>query len=517
MAKRVTIDGNTLTIEEVHRVARLQAKVGISPQARKRVRECRKVVQRFIDRGDTIYGVTTGIGEFAHVRVSHDLGSELQRRIVLSHSAGTGDPQPKDAVRAAILCRANTLSKGYSAVRLETLRTLIEFLNRDITPFVYEKGSVGTSGDLSPMSQIAEVLIGEGDAYYRGDLLPGTLAMKKAGLKPVTLTFKEGLGIINGSQMMTGELALRCYDADNIMKNAIIASAMTIDALQSVRRAFDSRLHAVRPFPGQIAVAENVRRLTADSEIMARHPGKVQDGYSLRCTPQVLGPSLDTLAYVKRQVLIEMNSATDNPLFFPKDKIHLAGGNFHGQPIGMAADFLAIALSEVANLSERHTNRLLNPVLSGLPDFLVKGKGLNSGLMVAQYTAAALVSENKVLSHPGVVDSISLSADQEDHVSMGPISIRKLKEICRNVAIVIAIEMMAAAQAFGFRKPLRPGRGTRTAYRQIRKVVEHLECDRSLHPDIRKITELIHAGTIVKAVERVVGTINLGDFPYERV
>lgn len=513
MAKRVIIDGNSLDIEKVSRVARLGARVSISPEAKKRVRECRKGLEKLIDRGDTIYGVTTGIGEFARIRISKDLVTELQRRIVQSHSAGTGDVQSEGAVRAAILCRLNTIVKGFSGVRLKTLTTLLQMLNRRVTPIVYEKGSLGTSGDLAPMAQIAEVLIGGGEANYLGELLPGALALKKAGLEPVTLASKEGLGLINGSQMITGELALRCYDAENIVKNAIIASAMTIDALGSLPRAFDPRLHTLRPFPGQIAVAENIRRLTADSSIEA-HPEKVQDGYSLRCTPQILGPSLDTLAYVKRQVLIELNAATDNPLFLPANKTHLAGGNFHGQPIGMAADFLGIAMAEVGSLGERHINRLLNPVLSGLPDFLVEGKGLNSGLMVTHYTAAALVSENKVLSHPGVVDSISVSADQEDHVSMGPVSVRKLKEIIKNVTAIIAIELLCAAQALDFRRPKKPGKGTRAAYRRIRRAVDRLEDDRPLHPDISTMIELVQKGSIVKGVERAVGPIHLGEFPY---
>lgn len=514
MAKRVVIDGKSLNFEEVHRVSRLGARVKLTPAARKRVSACRKLVKKLIDRGETIYGVTTGIGEFARIRLSNELGAELQKRIIHSHAVGTGDTQPEDIVRAAMLCRANVLAKGHSAIRLKTLETYIELLNRHVTPLVYEKGSVGTSGDLNPLAFIAQVLMGGGAAYYNGIPIPGALAMKKAGLESVDLTFKEGLGLINGSQMMTGELTLRCHDTENLLRNGIIASSMTLDALQSVRKAFDSRVHEVRPYPGQIAVAEDIRRLTEGSEIMAQPSERVQDGYSLRCTPQILGPSLDTLAYVKRQVLIEMNSASDNPLFFTDDNVHLEAGNFHGQSIAMAADFLAIALSEVANLSERHINRMLNPALSGLPGFLVESRGLNSGLMIVQYTAAALVSENKVLSHPGVVDSISVSADQEDHVSMGSVSIRKLKEIYGNVVNVIAIEMLSAAQALDFRKPKKPGRGTSAAYRRIRKIVDHLENDRPLHDDIRKIAGLITSGAIVESVRRAVGPVNLGEYPY---
>jgi histidine ammonia-lyase len=514
MAKRVVLDGNSLDIESVIRVARSGAPVSIAPEARKRVHACRKSLEKLIDRGDAIYGVTTGIGEFARIKISRDLVTELQRRIIRSHAAGTGDIQPEPAVRAAILGRANTIAKGFSGVRMKTLTALVQMLNRHVTPIVYEKGSLGTSGDLSPMAQIAEVLIGGGEAYYTGLRLPGAMALKKAGLEAVELASKEGLGLINGSQMITGELALACHDAENIIKHAIIASGMTIDALGSLPKAFDERLHRLRPFPGQIAVADAIRKIIADSRLIEKVSGKVQDGYSLRCAPQILGPTLDTLAYVERQVQIELNAATDNPLFLVQDQTHLAGGNFHGQPIGMAADFLGIAMAEIGSLGERHINRLLNPALSGLPDFLVESKGLNSGLMVAQYTAAALASENKVLAHPGVVDSISVSADQEDHVSMGPVSVRKLKEISRNVTAIIAIELICAAQALDFRQPRKAGKGTRAAFRRIRSVIERLVDDRPLHPDINNVIELVNKGSIVKGVERAIGPIHLGDFPY---
>ncbi len=462
-----------------------------------------------VESGMAIYGVTTGIGEFARIRISPEQSAELQRRIVYSHAAGTGNPFPIEVVRGAMVCRANTLAKGYSGVRMKIANIFLELLNKGVTPVVFEKGSVGTSGDLSPLAQLAEVCLGEGEAFYKGERMPGAEALKQAGIEPVDLSYKDGLGLINGSQMATAGAALNLNDARNLLKNAFIASAMTIDALKGVAKAYDARYHQVRPFKGQNTVARNLRILMDSSAIMAEKSGKVQDGYSMRCTPQVLGPSVDTWFYVREQVETEMNSAADNPLFFPEDNVYIAGGNFHGQNIGMVMDFLCIAMSEVANLSERHTNRLLNPTLSGLPDFLVEGRGLNSGLMVAQYTAAALVSENKVLSHPSTVDSISVSADQEDHVAMTPIAVRKCKEIIQNVGAVLAIEMMSAAQAFDFRKPLRPGRGTSIAYDLIRKHVDHLENDRVLHPDINKIAELIRDGSIVKAVEDEIGDLPL--------
>ncbi|MBM3325052.1 MAG: histidine ammonia-lyase [Calditrichaeota bacterium] len=505
----ISLDGESLTMEQVEAVARHQAKVEFSEKGRQNIERCRAAVQRLVDTGDAIYGVTTGIGEFARIRIKPEDSAELQRRIVYSHAAGTGDIQSEEAVRAAMLCRANTLAKGYSGVRLLTAQIFLDALNTGLHPVVYEKGSVGTSGDLSPLSQLAVVFLGEGEAFYKGERLPGGEALRRAGLKPIELSYKEGLGLINGSQMCTGEAALLLVDARRLLKNAFIASAMTIDALKGVPKAYDERLHAVRPFHGQNTVARHLRTLMANSEIIAEKSGKVQDGYSMRCTPQVLGPSVDAWRYATSQVAIEMNSAADNPLFFPEQNVHLAGGNFHGQCIGLAMDFLGIAMSEVANLSERHTNRLLNPTLSGLPDFLVEGRGLNSGLMVAQYTAAALVSENKVLAHPATVDSISVSADQEDHVAMTPIAVRKCKEILKNVGAVLAIEMMSAAQAFDFRKPLKPGKGTRVAYEVIREHVPHLENDRVLYPDINNIAALVRNSTILNAVEKEIGELSL--------
>ncbi|MCG3137313.1 MAG: Histidine ammonia-lyase [Phycisphaerae bacterium] len=505
----VILDGNSLSIEQICLVARQLSSVSVAPAAREQMQKSRDVIEKAIAAGTAIYGVTTGIGEFARIRISPEQSAELQRKIVYSHSAGTGNPFPPDVVRAAMLCRCNTLAKGVSGVRLLLIDTVVEMLNGGVIPLIFEKGSLGTSGDLSPLSQFAEVAIGEGQAWYRGELLPGGEAMKRAGIKPIELTYKEGLGLINGSQMMTAGSALLVYDSERILKNAMIASAMALDGLRAVESAYDPLVHRIRPYPGQNAVARNLLKMIAGSEIIANKTGKVQDGYSMRCTPQILGPSLDTLEHVRRIVNIEMNSGADNPLFFGDEGKYFAAGNFHGQGIGMVIDFLCIALSEVANLSERHTNRLLNPVLSGLPDFLVEGKGVNSGLMVAQYTAAALVSENKVLSHPASVDSISVSADQEDHVSMGPIAVRKCNEILRNVRTVLAIEMMCAAQAYEFHGGRKPGKGTQAAYEVIRRHVPRLVEDRVLHPDIEAIRKLIKSGEILDAVEKTVGPLLL--------
>ena len=505
----VVLDGNSLSIEDVIAVAREHARVSVADSARAKAQRSRDFLEQCVKEGIAVYGVTTGIGELASVRISPEQSAELSRRIIYSHSAGTGVFFSEDSVRAAMTLRANVLAKGYSGVRLKLIDTVINMINNGVIPAINEKGSLGVSGDLSPLSQFAEVAIGEGRAFYKGELMSGAAAMKAAGVTPTDLTFKEGLGLINGSQMMTGGAALLAYDAERVLKNAIIAAAMTMDALRAVERAFDSRIHRQRPFGGQNAIAANLLRLFEGSEIMADKTGKVQDGYSLRCTPQALGPSLDTLEHVRNVVHVEMNSAADNPLFDADEGQYFAAGNFHGQPIGFVVDFLCVALSEAANLSERHTNRMLNPALSGLPDFLIEGKGLNSGLMVSQYTAAALVSENKVLSHPASVDSISVSADQEDHVSMGPIAVRKCGEILRNTQTVLAIEMMSAAQAFDFYKGKKPGRGTGIAYNLIREKVPFMKDDRVMYPDIDAIRELVASNTILDAIESEIGALHL--------
>ena len=504
----VVVTGDGLTVEKVHDVARKHARVRLSPKAKQAIKKCRTTVEELVEEGKLIYGVTTGIGELARVHVPKEIGEELQKRIVYSHSAGVGKFFEEDEVRAAMLLRSNVLAKGYSAVRLSTVENLIKMINRNVIPAVNEKGSVGTSGDLSPLSQIAEVVMGEGRALYKGKLMRGGKALKMAGIKPVKLSFKEGLGLINGTQMFTGCGALRLYESERLIKNAIIASAMSADALRTPLRAFDRRIHEVRPYNGQNAVAANVRKLLRGSKL-ASTAGKVQDAYSLRCIPQVYGPSIDAYFYSREQIEIEMNSVVDNPLFFSRERKQLACGNFHGQPGTFALDFMAIAVSELGGLSERHINRLMNPNLNlGLPAFLVKGEGLNSGLMVAQYTAASLCSENKMLAHPAVVDNFSMAADQEDHVCMGPISARKLKEIIWNVTNILAIEMMSAAQAFDYLEG-KPGMGTGAAYREIRKVVRPLKKDRVLWPDIQAIAEKIANCDILKAVESKVGPIGL--------
>jgi len=505
----VVLNGKNLNIDQVAGIAIDGGQLSYADDAWGRIRACEETVMEMVNSGEAIYGVTTGIGEFARIKIDPDMGSELQKRIIYSHAAGCGGEFPADRVRAAMVARANVWAVGHTGVRESTAQFYLDMFNRGVIPIVNEKGSVGTSGDLSPLSQLAEVCLGEGEAWVDGERMSGAEALKKVGLEPLKLTFKEGLGLINGSQMMTGESCIQLVKARNLIKNAIIAAAMTIDALKGVLKAYHPLLHGARPHKGQMTVAGYLNKIFGNSEIMADPSGKVQDGYSMRCTPQVQGPTIDIWHFAKDWVERELNSAADNPLFFPNEKMHLAGGNFHGQGIGLAIDYLTIAMAELGDLSERHINRLLNPVLSGLPDFLVEGRGLNSGLMVAQYTAASLVSENKVFSHPGSVDSISVSADQEDHVSMGPISIRKFNEVMKNLANIIGIEMMAAAQAFEFRKPQKPGTGTMAAFEVIRKYVKKLEDDRVLYPDVIKCGQLVWNDEILKAVEEAVGEIDI--------
>jgi len=507
---KVIIDGEHLTIEQVCDVARDYAEVEIAPEVREKVDASHELVLKLVESGNVLYGITTGIGEFAKVRILKEQSAEMQRRIIRSHAACTGNIIPEDLVRAIMLLRANVMAKGYSGARYSTLQTIVDMINKNVVPVVYEKGSLGASGDLSPLAMLSLVVIGEGEAFYKGKRMPGKEAMDLAGIQIVEPTYKEALALINGTQMFTGLGAILCKDAEGLIKNAQIACGMTIDSLKGLMKAFDPRLHALRSFPGQNAVAANIRALVEDSEIIADDSiGKVQDGYSLRCAGQIIGPALDALKYVREQVTIEMNSAADNPLFIAADEEFLTGGNFHGQSVAAAMDFLAIPMTTICGLSERHINRLLNPTLSGLPDFLVDGMGVNSGLMVAQYTAAALVSENKVYSHPASVDSIPVSADQEDYVSMGAGAALKLRQVLDNTASVLAIHLMCAAQAIDFRQPLKPGKGTDAAHKAIRKQVDFLKEDRPLYVDIDKLTEMVRKNTIVNAVEQQIGPLRV--------
>ncbi len=505
----VEVDGESLTIEDVILVARHNEQAELAESARKKIHKSRNVVESAISAGRTVYGVNTGFGSLANVSISADDVAKLQVNIIRSHSAGVGPPFSKEVVRAIMLLRANALAKGYSGVRIEIIETLLQMLNRGVIPVVPQQGSVGASGDLAPLAHMVLVMMGEGTAYYGDDMGDGKTALMVAGIDPITLQAKEGVALINGTQPMTAVGLLAIHDAMMLVHDASVAAAMSLESLKGTRVAFDERVHAVRAHEGQQDVAKALRAILKDSEINQSHAdcGKVQDAYSLRCIPQILGASLDTIRYVRSILETEINSATDNPLVFPEGGDILSGGNFHGQPIALAMDFLTIALSEIGNVSERRINRLVDPKLSGLPPFLTKESGLESGMMIAQYTAAALASENKSLSHPASVDSIPTSAGQEDHVSMGTIAARKAMMVLENVKNIIAIEYMCAAQGLDLLSPLKPSDSLARAHDAIRERVPVLEDDRELSSDIMQIRELMDSGDIVSAVEAVAGSL----------
>jgi histidine ammonia-lyase len=462
----------------------------------------RSVVERVLAAEEVVYGVTTGFGKFADRVIPPDAVEQLQRNLILSHSCGVGAPLPDDVVRAMMLLRVVALARGFSGIRLSTVEALVDMINKGVIPLVPSRGSVGASGDLAPLAHLALVLLGEGEAWYEGQRMSGRDALGRAGIEPVRLTAKEGLALINGTQLMTALGALLVTDAENVLHVADIAGAMSLDAVRGTNRPFDARLHQVRPHPGQIAAAANLRLLTDGSEIMLSHRHdhhKVQDPYSLRCMPQVHGASRDALTYARGVIEIEINAATDNPLIFPDESDVLSGGNFHGQPVAFALDFAAIALAELASISERRIEAMLDPSFSELPPFLTMHGGVDSGFMVSQYTAAALVSENKVLCHPASVDSIPTSANQEDHVSMGVTAGLKACDVLRNVEMVLAIELLCAAEGIDYRRPLRSSRPLEAVHALIRSEVPHLETDRPLYPDIARVVAMVRDGRVRQA------------------
>jgi len=502
------IGSRPLTVEDVVNVARKGYTVSLADEAVVRINRSRKLVDEFVDNKETIYGITTGFGRFSDVAISKEDTRALQRNLIISHACGVGNPLADEVVIAVMLLRINNLALGYSGVRLETVQTLVDMINKGVLPVIPEKGSLGASGDLAPLSHMVLVMIGEGEACYQGQRMSGRAAMDKAGISIVELTSKEGLGLINGTQVMCAVGSLAIYDSMQIMKLADIACALTAEALSGITDAYDPRIHAVRPHPGQIAAAANLLRILKGSGNTTKQGEvRVQDAYALRCTPQIHGASKDALQYCVDKIHIEINSVTDNPIVFPDDRVVFSGGNFHGQPVALAFDFLAIALAEIANVSERRIERLVNPTLSGLPAFLTEKGGLHSGFMIAQYAAASLVSENKVLAHPASVDSIPSSANQEDHVSMGTIAARKAREILDNVRNVIAIELISAAQGVEFKDPSKLGEGTRIAYEIIRREVDHWGDDRVMYTDINKSYELVKSHEIVQAVEKAIGEL----------
>jgi histidine ammonia-lyase len=506
----ILLGTDSLNLEKLAAIARSGAGVRLSPAAVNAIVAAREVVDSWIGEGKIIYGITTGFGALSDKIISTKDTARLQQNILMSHAAGVGAALDQETVRAVIALRINDTARGNSGICLDTAQLLAELLNRGVYPVVPEKGSVGASGDLAPLAHLALVLIGLGEAVYQGDRLPGGEALARANLRPIQLRAAEGLALVNGTQVSGAIGALALIDALKLSKTADIAASMSLEVLMGSRTEFDRRIHLLRPHPGQINAADNMERITRNSDIVSSHKdcSRIQDAYTLRCSPQVHGASKDAIAYARQVLEIEMNSSTGNPLILAETREFLLGGNFHGQPLALACDFLCMAVSEFANISERRIERLVNPHLSGLPAFLVENGGLNSGFMIAQYTAASLVSENKTLSHPACVDSIPTSANKEDHVSMSPISARKLREIVRNTEHVVAIELLCAAQAMDLFTNLKAGEGTRAAYAVIREAVPHLDEDRILAKDIEVLTGLVKSGAILQAVESAVGPLS---------
>ncbi len=503
------IDGNSLRIEDVEAVARHGEKVSLSKDCRSRVRVSREAVEKIVRHEKLAYGIKTGFGELANVAIPGTDLLKLQLNLIRSHATGLGEPLPEDVTRAALIVRANALAKGYSGVREELVDMILELLNRGVHPVVPSRGSLGASGDLAPLAHIALVLVGEGEAYFRGKRMTGRDALEAVGLRPLVLQSKEGLALVNGTSVITGLGSLVVHDALEILKDAHVSATMSFEALRGSPEPYDPRIARLKPHPGLIRVADNVMRLLAASEIVPSHPGthRVQDPYSLRCIPQVLGAVADAIENTRKVIEIELNSATDNPLIMPDEQESLSGGNFHGEAVAMALDQLALALTIMAGISERRVARLVDAHLSDLPPFLTEESGLNSGMMLLQYVAAALVSENKTLAYPASADSIPTSANQEDYVPMGQWAALKASQILENTKRVIAIEYLCSAQGLDFRAPNRAGKGPRAAHTLIRTVVPHLDSDRAQYGDVEIVLGLMREGRIVAMAEKAAGKI----------
>jgi histidine ammonia-lyase len=502
------VTGSGLTIKNVVEVARYNEKVKLHPEALKRIKKCRAMLEKKIKAHEIMYGVNTGIGEFSEVVLTDDQVEDFQKYLIYNHAAGIGDPAPIEYVRGAMLGRINVHAHGQSGCRPEITQTLLEMLNKGVTPFVCQKGSVGACGDLAPMSQIALLMMGEGEAYYKGKLLNGKEAMKKAGIAIPGLQARDGLSIINGSNLLTAMSAIFLYDANNWLKQAEIAAAMSLEALKANMKPYSIKLHEARGFKGAIRSAEVIGKLIEGGDLKeGKVKCKVQDAYSMRSTPQVIGAVHDALAYAQSQVEIELNGVGDNPVFFPDEDLQISGANFQGTPVSLPMDMAGAAITVVSVMSERRMNRLNNPALSvGLPAFLTKGAGMFSGLMLSQYTADMLIVEQRILSNPASIQSIPAAADQEDFVSMGMNTAIKNFQILDNAYGILGIELMAAAQALDFRK-YKFGKGVTKAKEIIRKHVEFLDVDRPLYPDHTKMKELVKSCEILKEVEKTIGTL----------
>jgi len=504
----VVLNGSGLTIEKLVRIARHGEKVELHPEALERIKVCRAMLEEKIVAGEIMYGVNTGIGEFSEVVLDDEQTKQFQRYLIYNHAAGIGEPTPVEYVRAAIAGRINVHAHGKSGCRPEITLTLIDMLNKGLTPVVCQKGSVGACGDLSPMSQIALLLMGEGEAFYKGKRLPGDKAMEKAGIQVPGLKARDGLATINGSNLLTAMSAIHIYEMERWIKQAQIACAMTLEALCANMKPYDERLHQVRGFSGAVKTAQNLNNLVDGSDLVTgKLKVKVQDAYSMRSTPQVIGAAIDAIDYARSQVEIELNGVGDNPIFFPEYQLTLTGANFQGTPVCLPMDMAGAAITMVCVLSERRFNRLTNPALSvGLPPFLTKGAGMMSGMMLSQYTADMLITEQRILSAPASIMSIPAAADQEDFVSMGMNTAIKNGQILDNAYGVLGIEFMGAAQGLDFRE-FSPGKGVQAAKGVVREHVEYLDEDRPLYPDHNVMKELVKSGEILEEVEQAVGKL----------
>jgi histidine ammonia-lyase len=510
----LVVKGSGLTVEDVVNVSRDGEKVELHPDSIARIKKCRAMLENKIKAREIMYGVNTGIGELSEMVLDENQIKDFQKYLVYNHAAGLGDPVPEEQVRAAMLSRTNVHAHGNSGCRPEITQTLIEMLNRGVTPFVCQKGSVGACGDLAPMSQIALLMMGEGQAYYKGELLEGKVALEKAGIPIPGLLARDGLATINGSNLLTGMSALLLFDTNKWLKQAEIAAAMTLEALKANMKPYTPKLHEARGFPGAVRTAKAIQKVIKGGDLFeGRLKVKVQDAYSMRSTPQVIGAAHDAVAWAKAQVEIELNGVGDNPVFFPEENLQLSGANFQGSPVSLPMDMVGAAITMVSVMSERRMNRLNHPALSvGLPPFLTKGAGMFSGLMLSQYTADMMIVEQRILSMPASIQSIPAAADQEDFVSMGMNTALKNNQILDNAYGILGIEFMAAAQALDMRErledtPYRFGDGSAKAKEVIRKYVEYLDIDRPLYPDHNVMKDLVQSCEILDEVERVVGNL----------
>jgi len=504
----IELGKNQLNIENLVQIARHGASVSLHPDAVKRIEVCRNMLEQKIEAREIMYGVNTGIGEFSEVVLDDDQVKDFQKYLIYNHAAGIGDPAPIEYVRGAIAGRINVHAKGRSGCRLEITETMVEMLNKGVTPFVCQKGSVGASGDLAPMSQVALLMMGEGKAYYEDELLEGRVAMERAGIPIPGLEARDGLAIINGSNLLTAMSAILLYDANRWLKQAEIACAMSLEALKANMKPYLPKLHEARGFSGAIRSARAIRMVVEKGDLAENKiQCKVQDAYSMRSTPQVIGAAHDAMAYAKSQVEVELNGVGDNPIFFPEDNMQISGANFQGTPVALPMDMVGASITMVSVLSERRMNRLNNPALNvGLPAFLTKGAGMFSGLMLSQYTADTLIVEQRILSAPASIQSIPAAADQEDFVSMGMNTAIKNFQILDNAYGVLGIEFMAAAQALDFRD-FSFGAGVTKAKEVVRKYVDYLDVDRPLYPDHTKMKEVVESGEILEEIEKLVGSL----------